>query len=110
MRIPTFIRAALIATLGFAAVGVSGRAHAEEEFDVAVEKGHVVVHAKGSWHINKEYPWRLVVGEKKIGKERFEFSEKSASIEAPKGEQVIVRGGVCNGDQCMRLEKSIKIP
>ncbi len=85
-------------------------ASAEEEFDVSVAAGHVVVvAAKGKWHINKEYPWRLLAGGEKIGREHFRLSEKSAQVDSPKG-VVTIRGGVCNGEQCLRIEKSVTVP
>ena len=90
-------------------VAQTSRASAEEEFDVSVSAGKVVVTTKGKWHINKEYPWRLVIGEKKLDKSKFVLSEASATILAPKG-PAKVRGGVCNGDQCMRLEKAVDVP
>ena len=102
-------RAAIALMLALAGLAASGAARAEEEFDVSVAGNKVVVKTKGKWHINKEYPWRLVVGEEKLDKTKFVFSEGTATIEAPKGEGKL-KGGVCNGDQCMRLEKVVKIP
>ena len=88
---------------------VAGRpAGAEEEFTVSVSAGRVVVTTKGKWHINKDYPWRLTIGGAKIEKDKFALSDGSASVDAPKGEGKL-KGGVCNGDQCLRLEKAVTI-
>jgi len=89
---------------------LASTSRAEDEFDVTVTKGHVTVKAKGKWHINKDYPWRFeITKEKKLDKSAFTISEESASVDAPAGEGK-VRGGVCNGDQCMRIEKTVVVP
>jgi hypothetical protein len=99
--------AALIALAGFAA---SGDARADDEFDVNVAGGKVVVTAKGAWHINKDYPWKLVVGDAKLDKSKFEISEKTASVAgAPKGSGKL-KGAVCSGDKCKNFEKDVNIP
>jgi hypothetical protein len=104
-----FLRS-FVALSALAAFGaVAARASADEEFDVAVAGGHVTVTAKGTWHINKEYPWRLVIGETTIDKGRFTLSDTSASVDSPKG-SVKIKGGVCNGDQCLRLDKTVTVP
>jgi len=95
-------------TLALAALGAATSVHAEDEFDVSVSGGKVVVSVKGAWHINKEYPWRLVIGETKLDKSKFTLSNDSATVEAPKGVGKL-KGGVCNGDQCLRLEKAVTI-
>lgn len=93
-----------------AALGlVATRASAEEEFDVTIASGHVTVTSKGTWHINKDYPWRLVIGDKTLDKSKFTLSDTSASVDAPKGDAKL-KGGVCNGDQCLRLDKAVTVP
>ena len=101
-------RVALALTLALAALAATTSVRADEEFDVSVTGGRVVVSVKGKWHINQEYPWRLVVGETKLDKSKFTLSSDSASVEAPKGVGKL-KGGVCNGDQCLRLEKAVTI-
>ena len=106
------LRVPLAVVLLVAGLLVAGRATAEDEFDVAVTPGKVVLNTKGKWHINKDYPWRLVVGEGKEGKpikEKFELSERAATISAPKGPAKI-HGGVCNGDQCRMFVKEVDVP
>ncbi len=104
-------RSRLLLSLGSLAFGllIAGRAPAEDEFDLSVAPGKVVVSTRGKWHINKEYPWRLVSDAGKVEKEKFELSEKSASVSAPKGHAKL-RGGVCNGDQCRMFEKDVSVP
>jgi hypothetical protein len=84
------------------------QALADEEFDVSVHAGSVNVKAKGKWHINQDYPWKLVMGEQKLDRSHFALSETTASVSAPKGAAKL-RGGVCKGDQCLMFEKDIVV-
>jgi hypothetical protein len=108
MTLSHLVRKATALTLVLAAFGASATAHAEEEFDVAVADGKVVVKTHGKWHINKEYPWKLTIDGKKLDKSHFELTEHEATIAAPKGEGKL-KGGVCNGDQCQMFEKAVVI-
>jgi hypothetical protein len=84
-------------------------AQADDEFDVAVSGGQIVVTAKGEWHVNKNYPWKLVVGDQKIDKSKFNFTERSATLaSAPKGAGKL-KGGVCSGDKCKNFEKDVTV-
>jgi hypothetical protein len=102
---------ALLAGLACALLlaGAARRAAADEEFYVSVSAGQVVVRAKGHWHINTEYPWKLWVGETKVAPSEFVLTPESASVKAPKGEGRL-KGGVCNGDQCRMFEAKVTIP
>jgi hypothetical protein len=95
-----------LAALVFAAPG----AQAEEEFEVHVSHGRVVVSAKGDWHINKEFPWKLTIGDAKFDKTKFTLTEKEATVtDAPPGVGK-VKGAVCSHDACHTLEKEVTIP
>jgi len=109
MRIAHLTKPVFAAVLVLAALATANTVRAEDEFDVAVTAGNIVVTAKGKWHINKEYPWKLTVGETKLDNSKFKLSETSASVVAPKGEGKL-RGGVCSGDQCKTFEKVVSIP
>jgi hypothetical protein len=104
----SLLRASALTALLVASLAPAS-ARADEEFDVKVTPGHIEVKAKGSWHINADYPWKLTAGEKKIGKDAFKLSKTEASIDAPKG-PVTVRGGVCSGEQCRMFEKKLDVP
>jgi hypothetical protein len=101
----------LIGLSAVIAVAVSvSPAHAENEFEVSVSKGQVVVTAKGDWHINQEFPWRLVVGDTKLDKTKFNLTEKIATVtNAPAGIGK-VKGAVCSRDSCHTLEKEVTVP
>ncbi|HEX4337642.1 MAG TPA: hypothetical protein VH062_17130 [Polyangiaceae bacterium] len=107
MAIANLLRPALFTLVGFAALAASSVAHADEDFDVKLAPGKVTIVAKGKWHINKDYPWALVVGEKKVTD--FKLEEKSAVVDAPKG-AAHVKGGICNGDQCRMLKVEVDVP
>jgi hypothetical protein len=98
----------LSAVLVFAAT-VDAPARAENEFDVTVAAGQVTVQAKGDWHINKDFPWKLVIGDTKLDKSKFALSEKTATVSnAPKGTGKL-KGAVCSKDACHTLEKDVTI-
>jgi hypothetical protein len=107
MAIANLVRPSLLTLIGFAALVTSSAARADDDFDVKVLPGKVMIVAKGKWHINKDYPWALVAGEKKVT--NFTLEEKSASIAAPKG-AANVKGGICNGDQCRMLKVAVDVP
>ena len=89
---------------------VAPTAKADNEFEVSVSKGQVVVTAKGDWHINQDFPWKLVVGDTKLDKTKFNLTEKVATVtNAPAGAGK-VKGAVCSHDACHTLEKEITIP
>jgi hypothetical protein len=96
-------------TLG-AALTFAPPAHAEEEFELHVAHGKVVVEAKEGWHINLEFPWKLVIGDMKLDKTKFSLSEKVAEVrDLPAGDAKL-RGAVCSKDACHTLEREIHIP
>jgi hypothetical protein len=84
--------------------------HDKEEFEVHVSKGEVTVVAKGDWHINKEFPWKLTVGDTKLDKTKFKLTEKDATVsDAPAGTGKL-KGAVCSHDSCHTLEREVVIP
>ena len=103
-------RLAGLSTLA-ALVALAPGARAEEEFEVRVlQKGKVMVEAKGDWHINLEFPWKLVIGDTKLDKSKFTLSEKTAVVsDVPSGVGKL-RGAVCSHDSCHTIEREIKIP
>jgi hypothetical protein len=88
---------------------VSSGASADNEFDVNVAKGAITVTAHEGWHINKEFPWKLIVGDTKLDKTKFSLDEKTATVNgAPKGAGKL-KGAVCSKDQCHTFEKDVTI-
>jgi hypothetical protein len=107
---------ALSVTLAFAAAPAAhaddsaGAAKVDEGFDLKVAKGEVTVTARGEWHINKEFPWKLVVGDVKLDRSRFELGETTARVhDAPAGKAKL-RGAICSKDVCRTLEREIDVP
>ena len=61
------------------------------------------------WHINKDFPWKLVVGDTKLDKSKFTFEETTAKLTgAPKGAGKL-KGAVCSKDQCHPFEKDVTV-
>jgi hypothetical protein len=96
--------------LGAVAFVPRARATTDEGFDLSVSKGQVTVTAAEGWHINAEYPWKLVVGDTKLDKSRFALNEKTAVVTgAPPGTGTL-RGGVCAAGKCRTLALQVTIP
>jgi len=88
----------------------AGAAKVDEGFDLKVAKGEVTVTARGEWHINKEFPWKLVVGDVKLDRSRFELGETTARVhDAPAGKAKL-RGAICSKDVCRTLERDVDVP
>jgi hypothetical protein len=85
-------------------------ARADDDVEVKVSKGQVTVVAKGDWHINPEYPWKLVVGDAKLDKSKFNLSEKMAIVRGAPAGIGTIRGAVCAAGTCRSLVKEVVIP
>ncbi|MDP9148446.1 MAG: hypothetical protein M3O36_00675 [Myxococcota bacterium] len=107
-------RFSFFTSLGISAVMATaatfaGPARAETEFDVSVSNAQVVVTARSGWHINKDYPWKLVIGEAKLDKTKFALAETTATLAgAPKGTGKL-KGAVCSADACHTFETEVTI-
>ena len=105
-RAPSIVLAFLSATLASATAGL---ALADGEFELAVAKDEVTVVTKGHWHVNKDYPWKVVVGDATFDRSKFVFTETSAKLSGvPRGAGKL-KGAVCDGPQCMPFVKEITI-
>jgi hypothetical protein len=105
---------AKLATLGLclltSVVTFAGAAYADDAYAVNVTKGHISVDAKGPWHINKDYPWKLTVGSNKVDKSKFNLGDKSASLDGAPAGAGTLKGAVCNGDQCKTFSENVTVP
>ena len=109
MRQNTLASLALSFMVAIATLAPTRTAQAEEEFDVSVAGGKVSVTTKGNWHINKDYPWKIVAGATNLDKSKFAFDDHSASVGGvPKG-AVKLKGAVCSGATCKPFEKQVTI-
>jgi hypothetical protein len=84
-------------------------AAADEQFDVTAAKGEITVVAKGHWHVNKDYPWKVVSGEKTFDKAKFSFTETSAKLSGVPQGTAKLKGAVCDGPQCVPFSKDISV-
>jgi hypothetical protein len=101
---------ALIAVAVSSPVASAKDEHDSDEFDVQVSKGQVTLVTKGDWHINREYPWKLTVGDTKLDKTKFTLTEKDATVaNAPAGTGKL-KGAVCSHDACHMVEREVTIP
>lgn len=90
------------------ALTLGSLACADNEFDVSVANGIVTVTTHPGWHINKEYPWKLTIGDTKLDKSKFRLEEMTAKVDAPKGAGKL-KGAVCSKEQCYTFEKEVSI-
>jgi hypothetical protein len=85
-------------------------AYADDTHDTSTAPKTVSVTVKPGWHVNKEYPWKLVVGDTKYDKTHFVLTETTAVIaDAPPGKAKL-KGGVCSGDKCKAFEEDVVVP
>jgi hypothetical protein len=108
----TIMRPTLV--LGFlAAVAVGATidtpARADGEFDVTAGSGQITVTAHAGWHVNKDYPWKLVVGDTKLSKSSFSFAETTATVTGAPAGTGKLKGAVCSADTCHPFEKEVVI-
>ena len=100
---------AFSAIVALSATSNSAARAADDQFDLAVDSGHITLTTHSGWHINKDYPWKVVAGDTKLDKTKFALNETTASIQGvPKGE-VKLKGAVCSGDQCVPFERKITV-
>ena len=83
-------------------------------FDAASSAGTITVTARAGYHINKEYPWKVSVGDKKVAKDGFKFEGPKAIVaNLPKGHAVL-KGAVCKGpegnsSECLPFSKELDL-
>lgn len=82
---------------------------ADEQFDLTVAKGEIDLVTKGSWHVNKDYPWKVDAGGTTFDKSKFLFTETSAKLSGVPHGTAKLKGAVCNGPQCMPFSKEIVV-
>jgi hypothetical protein len=88
----------------------NGAAKVDDGFDLKVTKGEVTVTAHGEWHINQEFPWKLVVGDVKLDRSKFELAEKTAHVQGAPPGSAKLRGAICSKDVCRTLERDLVLP
>jgi hypothetical protein len=108
MRRTLLLAISAIVTTAATAVTLSSPARADNEFDVSVAKGSITVTAHTGWHINKEFPWKLTIGDTKLDKSKFNLDETTAKVDAPTGTGKL-KGAVCSKDQCHTFEKEVSV-
>jgi hypothetical protein len=102
--------AGMLATLG-AALTITTVALADNEFSVTAGKGEVIVVPAQGYHVNKDYPWKVIAGDKTIDRSKWELGERQAKVGGVPAGTVRVKGAVCGGpkDACVPFEKEVKV-
>jgi hypothetical protein len=100
----------LTAMAALVALTFAATALADDTHDTAIAPKTVTVTVKTGWHVNKDYPWKLISGDQKLDKTHFTLTETSAIIsDAPSGPAKL-KGAVCSGDQCKMFEEDVTLP
>jgi hypothetical protein len=95
--------------IGVAVSMLAPLAVADDPFDLTVTGGAVTIATKGHWHVNKEYPWKVVSGETIFDKSKFAFTETSAIVTGlPRG-AARLKGAVCDGPHCVPFTTEIMV-
>ncbi len=102
-------RSILTYLLAAATVLVVHLASAEEAFDITAGKGEITLVTKGHWHVNKDYSWKVTVGDKTLDKSKFSLTDTSAKVTGVPQGTAKIKGAVCNGDQCLPFGKEVAV-
>jgi hypothetical protein len=108
MRRTLFFAISAASAAAATALTLTAPASADNEFEVSVANGSVTVTAHAGWHINKEFPWKLTMGETKLDKSKFSLEETTAKVDAPKGTGQL-KGAVCSKEQCHTFVKDVSV-
>lgn len=115
-RMPKLLRWFFAAGL---VVVVAGPAAAEEEFDVHVSGRAVTLTTKGPWHVNQQYPWKLVIQQGPdqsvtLAKHDFKLTEKTAAVTGTASGSATLKGAVCQSGkdgptECRMIKKAVTL-
>lgn len=109
MRLSNLVSSAFGALVALAMLTTAGDSRADNEFDVSSADGKVVVTAKGHWHINKDFPWKLTVGGAHHGKGKFTLVDGTATVAGVAKGAGKLKGALCNGDACKTFEVEVVV-
>jgi hypothetical protein len=103
-------KSAVVVLSAITTVLVAGLAAADEQFDIKAEQGEITIVTKGHWHVNKDYSWKVTIGDKVLDKTKFSLTDASAKVSGVPHGTGKVKGAVCNGDQCLPFTREVTVP
>ena len=103
-------RLAPLAMAALAIVTFAATALADDTHDTAMAPKSVTVTAKTGWHVNLDYPWKLVQGDTKLDKTHFALTATSAVITDATPGKWTLKGAVCSGEQCKTFSEDVVVP
>lgn len=109
MRVSKALGSFVAMAAALVALSTASDARADAEFTATGGKGSIEVKGNGSWHINKEAPWKATVGTTTLAKDKWSLSDGSAKVTGVPAGDAKVKVYVCNGDQCKNAEVTVKV-
>jgi hypothetical protein len=81
-----------------------------DRFDVSVTTGGTVtVTAHAGYHINKDYPWKIVSGATTIPATSFTLADTTAKVTGVPSGSATLSGAVCSDSDCAPFRTSITV-
>jgi hypothetical protein len=81
-----------------------------ERFDVSVTSGGTVtVTSHTGYHINKDYPWKIVSGATTIPAASFTLGDTTASVTGVPTGTATLSGAVCSDSDCRPFHTSVTV-
>lgn len=77
-------------------------------YTVQTSPSTVTVMPAGGWHLNEDYPWRIVTSDSK--QRGFVLKWNSATATGLTKGPATLRGGVCNANTCVSITRIVVIP
>jgi len=109
MRLSKTLGSLVATAAALVALSTATDARADAEFTASGGKGAIEVKGNGSWHINKDAPWKATVGGTEFKKDKWTLSDGSAKVSGVPAGEATVKVYVCNGDQCKNAEVKVKV-
>jgi hypothetical protein len=109
MRLSKALGSFVATAAALVAITAATDARADAEFTASGGAGSVTVTPSGHWHINKDAPWKVTVGDQSLGKDKWSLADGKATISGVKAGAAKVKVFVCNGDQCVNREVTVTV-
>jgi hypothetical protein len=114
MRLQAFLVVSILAFSGSLST-VAGAGDGDPPINVSVSGHTVTATTSKPWHMNPDYPWKLVVGGTKLDKTKFTIDGSSAKVDGAPSGQGTLKGCACTDPgpdtkgTCQPFERQVTI-